>query len=88
MAKILRARRGSVARIDAAKRKYVHHLLDEIPEVYRAQLTADDFYLPRLRDVDPAPYSETEFERARRFMVEWALITPDAAYDKLVANVV
>ena len=47
----------------------------------------DDFYLPRLRYVDPAPYTEVEFERARRFMVEWDLIASDATYEKLVANV-
>jgi hypothetical protein len=37
---------------------------------------------------------EEEFAQARRFMVEWDLITPEAAgragatYDRLVANVV
>ena len=61
---------------------------DERPVVGGNQVT-------RLRYVDPAPYSEAEFERARRFMVEWDLITPDAArgaagatYDRLVANVI
>jgi len=57
-------------------------------ETYRAQLSPDDFYLPRLRYVDPAPYTEAEFERARRFMIEWDLLAPDATYDKLVANVI
>jgi NitT/TauT family transport system substrate-binding protein len=77
-----------VARINADPRRHLHHLLDEIPEVYRAQLSADDFHLPRLRYVDPAPYTEAEFERARRFMLEWGLLAPDASYDKLVANVI
>ena len=86
--KILRALRGAVARINADKKKYVRHLLDEIPPKYAAQLRPDDFYLPRLRYVDPAPYSEEEFERARRFMIEWDLIAPDATYDRLVANVI
>jgi hypothetical protein len=27
-------------------------------------------------------------ERARRFMVEWDLIAPDATYEKLVVNVI
>jgi len=85
---IMRALRGAVTRINADTKRHVHHLLDEIPEQYRRQLTADDFYLPRLRYVDPAPYAEEEFERARRFMVEWDLIAPDATYDKLVANVI
>jgi NitT/TauT family transport system substrate-binding protein len=86
--KLMRAIREAVVRINADKKKHVHHLLDEIPERYRAQLSPDDFYLPRLRYVDPAPYTEAEFERARRFMVEWDLIAPDATYEKLVANVI
>ena len=86
--KILRALRGAVARINADPRRHVHHLLDDLPARYRGELTADDFHLPRLRYVDPAPYAEEEFERARRFMIEWDLIAPDVAYDRLVANVI
>jgi NitT/TauT family transport system substrate-binding protein len=86
--KVLRALHRAVALINADTKRHVHHLLDEIPAKYRVQLSADDFYLPRLRYVDPAPYTEAEFERARRFMVEWSLIAPDASYDKLVANVI
>jgi NitT/TauT family transport system substrate-binding protein len=86
--KLLRAIRAAVVRINADKKRHVHHMLAELPERYRAQLTADDFYLPRLRYVDPAPYSADEFERARRFMIEWDLLAPDATYDRLVANVI
>lgn len=86
--KLLRAIRAAVVRINADKKRHVHHMLHEIPEKYRAQLSPDDFYLPRLRYVDPAPYTEAEFERARRFMVEWDLLAPDATYDRLVANVI
>jgi NitT/TauT family transport system substrate-binding protein len=85
--KLLSAIRKAVVLIKADTRKHVHHLLAEIPEKYRARLSPDDFYLPRLRYVDPAPYTEAEFERARRFMVEWDLLAPDATYDRLVANV-
>lgn len=85
---ILRALRGAVARINADPKRHVHHMLDELPARYRAQITPDDFHLPRLRYVDPAPYSADEFERARRFMIEWDLIAPDATYDRLVANVI
>jgi NitT/TauT family transport system substrate-binding protein len=85
---VMRALRGAVAAINADTKRHVHHLLDEIPATYRAQLTPDDFYLPRLRYVDPAPYTEDEFARARRFMVEWDLIAPAATYDRLVANVI
>ena len=86
--KLLRAIRGAVVRINADKRRHVRHLIEEIPEPYRSQLTPDDFYLPRLRYVDPAPYTEAEFERARRFMLEWDLLAPEARYDRLVANVI
>jgi NitT/TauT family transport system substrate-binding protein len=86
--KLTRAIRKAVVLINADKKKHIHHMLDEIPEKYRKQLSPDDFHLPRLRYVEPAPYTEAEFERARRFMVEWDLIAPDAAYDKLVANVI
>ena len=86
--KLTRAIRKAVVLINADKKKHVHHMLEEIPEKYRKQLGPDDFYLPRLRYVDPAPYTEAEFERARRFMVEWDLIAPDATYEKLVANVI
>ena len=86
--RLMRAIRKSVDVINADKRKHVHHLIDEIPEKYRKQLSADDFYLPRLRYVPPAPYTAAEFERARRFMLEWGLVRSDATYDKLVANVI
>jgi NitT/TauT family transport system substrate-binding protein len=86
--KLTRAIRKAVVLINADKKKHIHHLLDEIPEKYSKQLSPDDFHLPRLRYVEPAPYTEAEFERARRFMVEWDLIAPDATYDKLVANVI
>ena len=86
--KLTRAIRKAVVLINTDKKKHIHHMLDEIPEKYGKQLSPDDFYLPRLRYVEPAPYTETEFERARRFMVEWDLIAPDATYDKLVANVI
>jgi NitT/TauT family transport system substrate-binding protein len=86
--KLTRAIRKAVVLINADKKKHIHHMLDEIPEKYRKQLSPDDFHLPRLRYVEPAPYTEAEFERARRFMVEWDLIAPDATYDKLVANVI
>ena len=44
-------------------------MIEEIPQKYGKQLTPDDFYLPRLRYVDPAPYTQAEFERAYNWMV-------------------
>ena len=86
--KLMRALRRAVVLINDDKRRHVRHLLDEIPPRYRGAIGPDDFYLPRLRYVDPAPYTEAEFERAQRFMVEWGLIAPAANYERLVANVI
>ena len=86
--KLMRAIRTAVVSINADPKRHVYHMLDELPAKHRTQLSADDFHLPRLRYVDPAPYTEAEFERARRFMIEWDLIAPDASYDRLVANVI
>ena len=82
----LRAVRKAVKLINENKKKYIHYMLDEIPEKYAKQITVDDFYLPRLRYVEPAPYSQDEFERAYKWMVTWDLVGADAKYDGLVKN--
>jgi NitT/TauT family transport system substrate-binding protein len=81
-----RAVKKAVRLINADKKKYIHYMLEEIPEKYAKQLTPDDFYLPRLRYVDPAPYSKDEFERAYSWMVTWDLVGADAKYEGLVCN--
>ena len=81
-----RAVSKAVKLINADKKKYIHYMLDEIPEKYAKQLTPDDFHLPRLRYVETAPYSREEFERAYNWMVGWDLVGDDADYDKLVSN--
>jgi NitT/TauT family transport system substrate-binding protein len=82
----MRAVKKAVKLINANKRKYVHYLIDEIPPQYSRQLTPDDFYLPRLRYVDPAPYTKEEFDRAYNWMLTWDLVGPDADYERLVCN--
>lgn len=84
---MLRAIRKSVTYINRNPKKYVKHLLAEIPERYAKELTPDDFYLPRLRYVDPEPYTEEEFERQYKWMLTWDLIPRDAEYGELVCNV-
>ena len=87
---MLRAIKKSVTYINANPKKYIKHMkhmLAEIPERYANELTADDFYLPRLRYVDPEPYTEEEFERQYRWMLTWDLIPKDADYGELVCNV-
>jgi hypothetical protein len=61
-------------------------LIEEIPPQYGKQLTPDDFYLPRLRYVDPAPYTKEEFNRAYNWMLTWTWSGPNAHYEKLVCN--
>jgi len=82
----MRAVRKAVKLIAADKKKYIHYMLDEIPEKYAKQLTPDDFYLPRLRYVDPQPYTKEEFDRAFNWMVTWDLVGADAKFDGLVCN--
>lgn len=82
----MRAVKKAVKLINADKQKYVHYLIEEIPPQYGEQLTPDDFYLPRLRYVDPAPYTKEEFERAYNWMLTWDLVGPNANYEKLVCN--
>ena len=76
----------AVKLINSDKRKYIHYLIDEIPQQYAKQLKPEDFYLPRLRYVDPAPYSQAEFERAYSWMLTWDLVAKDAKYGDMVCN--
>jgi NitT/TauT family transport system substrate-binding protein len=80
-----RAVKKAVKLINADKRKYVHYMLDEIPTKYSSQITPDDFYLPRLRYVDPAPYTKDQFERAYNFMLSWDLVGK-TNYESVVSN--
>ena len=83
---LMRAVKKAVDLINADKKKYIHYLLEEIPEAYAEQLSPDDFYLPRLRYVHSQPYSQDEFERAYNWMRTWDLVGPDAKYEELVCN--
>jgi NitT/TauT family transport system substrate-binding protein len=81
-----RAVKKAVRLINQDKRKYIHYLIEEIPEQYAKQLKPEDFYLPRLRYVDPVPYTQAEFERAYSWMVSWDLVKPNARYEEMVCN--
>lgn len=84
---LTRAVKKSVRLINADKRRYVHYMIEEIPEKYGTQLAPADFHLPRLRYVDPAPYTQEEFARAYNWMLSWDLVGPNAKYEKMVCNV-
>ena len=81
-----RAVKKAVQLINADKRKYVHYMIDDLPEEYAKQITPEDFHLPRLRYVDPVPYPEEEFEKTFNWMVDWGLIGPDTTFEQLVDN--
>lgn len=84
----LRALRRAVALINQDKRRYVHYMIEEMQDQYASQVTPDDFYLPRLRYVEPEPYQQDEFERAYNWMLTWDLVGPNASYENLVCNVI
>lgn len=83
---LMRAMRRAVDRINADKRKYVHYMIEDMPERFRSQMIPDDFHLPRLRYDYPEPYSAEEFQRTAEWMVSWGLIEDDADYERLVEN--
>lgn len=72
--------------LNADKRKYVHYLIETLPERYRNEITIDDFYLPRLRFVAPAPYDEKEFQQTYDWLLGWNLIASDSSFADLVDN--
>ena len=83
--RLQRALTHAVRLFNADKKKYLHYLIDEVPPEL-GKLTPEDFHLPRLRYVDPAPYSEAEFRRTYEWMLSWGLINEDMTYEDLVDN--
>jgi len=74
----------AVSALDEDKRRYLHYLVDSLPEVFAGEITPDDFHLPRLRYVAPEPYTRLEFEKAHAWMRRWGLIEPGSRYEDLV----
>jgi NitT/TauT family transport system substrate-binding protein len=80
-----RAVSSAVHAFNADKVKYLHYLIDEIPQ-HLGRLSPEDFHLPRLRYVEPAPYSESEFRRTYEWMKSWDLINDQMTFEDLVDN--
>jgi NitT/TauT family transport system substrate-binding protein len=76
----------AVDRITADTRRYLHHLIADLPPEWRPLLTPNDFHLPRLRYMAPRPYPAEEFEHTYRWMRSWDLIPEGASYDQLVEH--
>ena len=87
VAALTRAVKKAVKLINADKRRHVHYMIEEIEDKYARQLSPADFHLPRLRYVDPAPYTQEEFQRAYDWMLTWDLVGPNAKYENMVCNV-
>jgi NitT/TauT family transport system substrate-binding protein len=80
-----RAITQAVQLINADKKRYLHHLIADLPSEL-GSLTPDDFRLSRLRYVEPRPYPVEEFERTYHWMRSWGLVPEGAAYENLVDN--
>ena len=67
------------------KKKYVHYMLDDIPDDFPwGKPDLDDFRLSRLRFKPPGPYPEQEFKLTADMMVRWGLLAADATYKRMV----
>ena len=80
---IHRAVTKAVKLINADKKKYLHYIMEDIPEEY-GPLAPEDFRLSRLRYVDPRPYPQEEFQRTYDWMMSWNLIREDATFESLM----
>jgi NitT/TauT family transport system substrate-binding protein len=84
-AAVARAIRAAVGLINADKKKYLRHIIGDVPSDL-ARLEPEDFRLSRLKYIEPRPYPEEEFERTRAWMLSWGLVPPDASFEQLVDN--
>jgi len=78
-----RAIREAVKRINADKKKYLHHIIADLPPDV-GTLEPQDFRLARLRYTEPRPYPPEDFQRTRDWMISWGLAPEEASFDLLV----
>ncbi|MBB5753128.1 ABC transporter substrate-binding protein [Prosthecomicrobium pneumaticum] len=81
-----RAEIRAVDLINADKKRFLPYLIAALPEGVRETVTPDDFWLPRLRFVEPEPYTRDEFERAYAWIRSWDLIGPGTDFADIVDN--
>lgn len=82
---IVHAITQAVMLINADKRKYLHHIMADLPPEL-GPLAPEDFRLSRLRYVEPQPYPPEEFEKTYNWLVEWDLVPQGATFEQLVDN--
>src|SRR5579862_9044099 len=80
-----RAIRKAVAAINADKKRYLHHIMADVPPEL-GPIGPEDFQLSRLRYLEPRPYPAEEFERTHQWLVSWGLASPEATFEELVDN--
>ena len=80
-----RAIQEAVRRINADKKKYLHHIIADLPPEL-GTLTPEDFRLSRLRYVESPQYSQEEFEKTHAWMMSWGLVPEEATFEDLVDN--
>ncbi len=85
-AALRRAETRAVRLINQDKKRWLHYLIDSLPEGVRETITPEDFYLPRLRFVEPEPYTREEFAAAYAWMQSWDLIAGGADFADIVDN--
>lgn len=85
-AALRRAEVRAVRLINQNKKRWLHYLISSLPEAVRDTIVPDDFYLPRLRFVEPEPYTKEEFDRAYAWMQSWDLIAAGANFSDIVDN--
>lgn len=84
-AKIDRAVRRAVDKMNKDIRPYLKYMIREVPEDI-ATLEKEDFFLGRFRYVYPRPYSPEEYERIYSWMVGWGLLSPESRFDAIVGK--
>jgi len=84
-AKIDRAVRQAVDKINEGIEPYLGYMIREVPEDI-AKLEPSDFFLGRFRYVYPRPYSPDEYERIYNWMVGWGLLAPESRFEAIVGK--
>lgn len=82
-ARVDRAIRRAVDRLNAGIEPYLQYMIREVPTDIAA-LTERDFYLGRFRYVYPRPYTLEEYERLYDWMVGWGLLSPESGFAAIV----
>ena len=82
-ARVDRAIRTAVDRINESIEPYLKYMIREVPKEI-ADLSERDFYLGRFRYVYPRPYTSEDYERIYEWMVGWDLLAPESRFDAIV----